>query len=340
MASLVAKDSYFQSLAKKVCAQQNQEPRKRRLALKTSGSDQFAQKKKKPRKRSEKIKLHHDLQLTSYLNTPRARPALGKESKDQPSATERKIETDSFIAVDLLRERLHEKIQETRSQSTSKGLLPEELEKRRQRRKQERERKKRKRKKLREGLAECSEVETSKTLESPYEKKKAAQGNDQGSFVFNRIEVHDQKELNQAVKKKQKKQSLKGNLTPLTGKNFKQLLSRLEARKSKLEDLKAKDGKKAQELENKMKWTNVLYKAEGVKIKDNEDLLKAALKRKEKHREQRQKQWEKRTEQTVEKMQKRQDKRKRNIQKKKKNKVERKKERARKKGRILPDDLK
>ncbi|XP_030063600.1 surfeit locus protein 6 [Microcaecilia unicolor] len=336
MASLVAKDSYFQSLAKKVCAQQNQEPRKRRL----DGFEEFAQKKKKkPRKRSEKMKLSPGLQLASYFNTPQARPASEKKRKDWLSAAERETENGSFFAVDLLRERLHEKIQETRGQNTSKGLLPEELEKRRQRRKQERERKKRKRKKLREGPEECSQPETSKVLESPCEKKKAAQGSDQASFVFNKMEVHDQKELNQAVKKK-KKESLKGNLTPLTGKNFKQLLSRLEVRKSKVEDLKAKDEKRAQELENKMKWTNVLYKAEGVKIKDNEELLQAALKRKEKRRTQRQKQWEKRTEQTVEKMQRRQDKRRRNIQKKKRNKVEQKKERARKKGRILPEDLK
>ncbi|XP_029468979.1 surfeit locus protein 6 isoform X2 [Rhinatrema bivittatum] len=336
MASLIAKDSYFQSLARKVCAQENQDPRKRKLALKRDGSEESVQpkKRKKPRKRSEKTKPPHGLRL--ILNTSKVGPATGKESHAQP---ESETKPDSFFAVDLLRKRLHEKIQEARGQGTSKGLSLDELERKRQRRKQERERKKRKRKKLKERPEEHNDTELSRASESASEKKNAAQGSSQALLLFNKVEVHEQKELNHVLRKKQKKQSLKGKLSPLTGKNFRQLLSRLDARKSKLEDLKTTDEKKAQELENKMKWTNVLYKAEGVKIKDNEELLKAALKRKEKRRTQRQKQWGKRTEQTVEKMQQRQDKRRRNIQKKKRGKMERKKERARKKGRILPGDL-
>ncbi|KAF3841954.1 hypothetical protein F7725_023905 [Dissostichus mawsoni] len=56
-------------------------------------------------------------------------------------------------------------------------------------------------------------------------------------------------------------------------------------------------------MENKMKWTNVLYKAEGLKIKDDEDKLRSLLK----------KEWGDRSENIVEKMQKRQDKRRKNI---------------------------
>lgn len=157
-------------------------------------------------------------------------------------------------------------------------------------------------------------------------------------MVFNKVEA-PREELSKAEKRKEKRMALKGNITPLTGKNYKQLLTRLESRKNKLEELKAKDEEKAKELEAKMKWTNVLYKAEGVKIRDDEDRLKAALKRKEKRKAQRQRQWEKRTEQVVEKMQQRQDKRRKNLRKKKVAKEEQKKARARKKGRVLPEDL-
>ncbi|KAK5913567.1 hypothetical protein CgunFtcFv8_008088 [Champsocephalus gunnari] len=50
------------------------------------------------------------------------------------------------------------------------------------------------------------------------------------------------------------------------------------------------------EMENRMKWTNVLYKAEGLKIKDNEDMLSSSLK-----------EWGDQSENIVEKMQKRQE---------------------------------
>ncbi|KAK5926375.1 hypothetical protein CgunFtcFv8_021953 [Champsocephalus gunnari] len=32
------------------------------------------------------------------------------------------------------------------------------------------------------------------------------------------------------------------------------------------------------EMENRMKWTNVLYKAEGLRVKDDEDMLRSSLK--------------------------------------------------------------
>lgn len=184
--------------------------------------------------------------------------------------------------------------------------------------------------------AKTEKKETEDVPVEPQSKKEESTA----EIVFNRVEVHEENDLNKIQKKKEKRKGVKGKITPLTGRNYKQLLSRLEARKNKLEELKDKDQKKAQELENKIKWTNLLYKAEGVKIRDDEERLKEALKRKEKRKEQRQKQWEKRTEKVVERMQQRQEKRRKNIQKKKKEKIEHKKAKARKKGRVLPEDLK
>ncbi|KAH0615381.1 hypothetical protein JD844_004563 [Phrynosoma platyrhinos] len=249
--------------------------------------------------------------------------------------------SSSFSAMILLRQRLHEKIQENSVfpspfhllQGSSKELSPAVLEKR-QRRKYERERKKRRRKELR-----MKEKMEKKETEEPVLETQGEKNDNKAEIVFNKVKVHEEEELSKAEKRKEKRKALKGNMTPLTGKNYKQLLSRLEARKSKLEELKDKDSEKAKELETKMKWTNILYKAEGIKIRDDEDRLKAALKHKEKRKAQRQKQWEKRTEQVAEKMQQRQDKRRRNLQKKKVAKVEKKKAKARKKGRILPEDL-
>ncbi|KAK5901380.1 hypothetical protein CgunFtcFv8_026258 [Champsocephalus gunnari] len=50
------------------------------------------------------------------------------------------------------------------------------------------------------------------------------------------------------------------------------------------------------EMENRMKWTNVLYKAEGLRVKDDEDMLSSSLK-----------EWGDQSENIVEKMQKRQE---------------------------------
>ncbi|KAK5894748.1 hypothetical protein CesoFtcFv8_011411 [Champsocephalus esox] len=97
------------------------------------------------------------------------------------------------------------------------------------------------------------------------------------------------------------------NKSPL----FQRLLRKAPA--AKLNQLREQDEDKAKEMENKMKWTNVLYKAERLKIKDDEDMLRSKLKKKEKRGVKIKKEWGDRSENIVEKMQKRQDKRRKNI---------------------------
>ncbi|XP_058238482.1 surfeit locus protein 6 [Hemibagrus wyckioides] len=256
--------------------------------------------------------------------------------------------TEEFDAVDILRKRLHEKIEASRGQGTPKDPSSEEVQKRRAKRKQERERKKRKRKEFRmKKLADSASVEVkveSETEPTPVPQSDSATSKpgtkDPNTIIFNKVEVGEEY-VDKATKlKEKKKRKAKGTLTPLTGRNYKQLLSRVEARNARLEELREKDEQKAKKVEEKMRWTNVLYKAEGMKIKDNEDLLRASLKRKEKMKMRRKKKWTERSQHVLEKMQQRQDKRRRNIQKSKQNKMEKRKQRVRKKGRVLPEDLK
>ncbi|NXT63524.1 SURF6 protein, partial [Chaetops frenatus] len=352
MASLAAQDSYLQALARRAGVQHAPESRKRKFGTGTPGQPEDAgrqvkkQKKKKPRKQAEKKNAPSAKQVVSNTSKPtpgqKAAPQASKspqggtQSKKESLATGSKSElsSPSVSAISLLRQRLHEKIKKASGQDNGKDLSPAVLEKR-QRRKYERERKKRRRKELKM-KAKMEKKETEEVPAEPENKKEESKA----EIVFNRVEVHEENELNKIEKKKEKRKAVKGNITPLTGKNYKQLLSRLETRKNKLEELKEKDEQKAQELETKIKWTNALYKAEGVKIRDDEERLKEALKRKEKRKAQRKRQWQERTVRVVEKMQQRQDKRQKNIQKKKKERIEKKKARARKKGRILPEDLK
>ncbi|KFP74496.1 Surfeit locus protein 6, partial [Acanthisitta chloris] len=354
MASLVAQDSYLQGLVRRVSVQPSPEARKRKFVSKPgqaedAGRQVKKQKRKKPKKQAEKKNAPPGKQLASNTTKPtpgqKAAPqAMLNDNRDgkgnskgtkeiETLGSKSELSSPSVSAINLLRQRLHEKIQKASGQD-AKELTPAVLEKR-QRRKYERERKKRRRKELKM-KAKMEKKETEKVPVEPEKKQEERKA----EIVFNRVEVHEENELNKVQKKKEKRKAVKGNITPLTGRNYKQLLSRLEARKNKLEELKDKDEKKAQELENKMKWTNALYKAEGVKIRDNEERLKEALKRKEKRKAQRKRQWQERTVRVVEKMQQRQDKRQKNIQKKKKERMEKKKARARKKGRVLPEDLK
>lgn len=226
-------------------------------------------------------------------------------------------------------------------QGAPQDALSEAVQAKRAKRKLERERKKRKRQEFRmKKLAEKSGKEQPAEVKTEEQQAPASNKRAQTTIVFNKVETVEEGYVDKMLKKKKKKERVKGQLTPLTGNNYKQLLSRVEARKAKLEQLREKDEAKAQEMETKMKWTNMLYKAEGIKIKDDEDMLRASLKKKEKKREQRKKRWEERSEGVIEKMQKRQEKRKRNIQKRKQLKTEKKKDRARKRGRVLPEDLK
>ncbi|XP_078065935.1 surfeit locus protein 6 [Mustelus asterias] len=339
--SLAAKDKYLQRLGSKICQSQDQEPRKRKLVSRRDGSEDTAQpKKKRKKRRKEAAKVLKNFQL---VNGDRPKTVQGgmKENNLQQSPKVSQVGASSFSAVNILRQRLHEKIQESRGQQDNpKGLAPEELEKKRLRRKQEKARKKQKRKEMRMKKEEKTVQEDSTASGTQDTEKKDTVKKVEEQLLFNKVDMPSDEVKHKKQRRKERRQNTKGGITPLTGKNYKQLLSRLEAQKNKIEELKSKDESKAKKVEEKVKWTNVLYKAEGLKIKDNEEMLRASLKRKEKHKAQRQKSWEKRTQHVVEKMQQRQDKRTRNIMKKKHAKIERKKDKARKKGRVLPEDLK
>ncbi|XP_049908799.1 surfeit locus protein 6 [Epinephelus moara] len=355
---LASRDSYIQKLASKVLSQRDQEPKKRPFAYFKGKNDAGPPKKKK------KCKKKHFKEKSTDEKTPApksqqkpppsaaaqkgpatAKPSVSKtQSINGSTAQEPKGGNagSNFSTVDLLRKRLHEKIEESRGQGAPKDAESEKVQAKRAKRKLERERKKRKRKEFRmKKLAEESGKEQPQPqIKQEAERAPAASKRNETAIVFNKVETVDEGYVDKMLKKKNKKQSVKGQITPLTGKNYKQLLSRVEARKAKLAKLRETDEGKAREMEEKIKWTNILYKAEGIKIKDDEDMLRSSLKKKEKHRAQRKKQWSQRSENVVEKMQQRQDKRRKNLQKRKQVKTEKKKDRARKKGRVLPEDLK
>ncbi|KAI4816600.1 hypothetical protein KUCAC02_008923 [Chaenocephalus aceratus] len=346
MMDLAAKDSYMQKFAKKVFFQQEQEPKKRPFAPFKGKSETGPPKKKKSFKDVKKPHPKSPKKPSPSAAAQKGPPAA-KQPKTQingstkPAPKGGKVPSN-FSTVDVLRKRLHEKIEESRGQGTPKNALSEAVLAKRAKRKIERERKKRKRKEfiLKKKLAEENSQEAPVEIKKEPEPAPAANKRDVTALVFNKVETVGEEYVDKIQKKKQKKQSVKGQITPLLGKNYKQLLGRVQAQKAKVSELREKDEDKAKEMENKIKWTNVLYKAEGLKIKDDEDMLRSSLKKKEKRGAKVKKDWGDRSENVVGKMQKRQDKRRKNIQKQKKAKTEKTKDRLRKRGRVLPEDLK
>uniref|UniRef100_A0A1A7XGU4 Surfeit 6 n=1 Tax=Iconisemion striatum TaxID=60296 RepID=A0A1A7XGU4_9TELE len=347
---LAAKDSYIQKLASKLFSQREKEPKERPFVhfKGKSDTDPAKKKKKKKIKKNSTDTFAKKPPKPQQQSSPGAQKSLAAAKTQTQSVTiaathtSKGVNVDSaFSTVDVLRKRLHEKIEESRGQVAPSDSLSEAVKAKRAKRKLERERKKRKRKEFQmKKLAEKNDQEQPAEIKKEEQTPPVSNKRNKTAILFNNFETVQEGYETKMQKKLRKKKSVKGNMTPLTGRNYKQLLSRVEERKEKLEKLREKDEQKACEMEKKIKWTNLLYKAEGIKIKDDEDMLRASLKKKEKKHAQRKKQWEQRSEHVIEKMQKRQDKRKKNIQKRKQVRTEKKKDRARKKGRVLPEDLK
>ncbi|XP_058380680.1 surfeit locus protein 6-like [Diceros bicornis minor] len=278
MASLLTKDAYLQSLARKICSQPSAELQKCESAGRTRGSEAAGppEKKrnnaqKKPRAREEEAAEPQAQALgeKSPAASGARRPVTAKEEEPSSStgapADGLATEPDSVFALDVLRQRLHEKIREARGQGSTKEVSPATLERRR-RRKQERDRRKRKRKELRAQEKAAKAEEAAGAADPPPEApREEAQG--QPGLLFNKVEVSEEEPASKAQRRKEERRELKGNLTPLTGKNYRQLLERLRARQG--------EGK-ARELE-----------AEGVKTLHCEHRRQEALRRTEKRRAQR-----------------------------------------------------
>ncbi|CAK9821798.1 Surfeit locus protein 6 homolog [Anthophora retusa] len=119
-------------------------------------------------------------------------------------------------------------------------------------------------------------------------------------------------------------------------KDPKRMLLDIKQKKEKLREMEqAGEVEKAQNFKEKDAWKSVLAKASGEKVKDDPDLLKRTLKRKEQKKKHSAKKWESRLENVQKGIRERQKKRQDNIMAKKKEKKLTKLKRAAKKGRVV-----
>lgn len=120
-------------------------------------------------------------------------------------------------------------------------------------------------------------------------------------------------------------------------KDPKKLLDKITKQKAALQQLEEKgDFEKVVEIKEKASWKNALAKAEGVKVKDDENLLKKTIQRKKNQKMASKKKWQKR-EENVEKLKReKQEKRTNNLQKRKDDKKKSKLKKAVKRGKVIP----
>jgi len=151
--------------------------------------------------------------------------------------------------------------------------------------------------------------------------------NKEGKVVFSKFDFSDK---NGGTVEKKRKSDVP------TGRNYKQLLEKVHKQTEMIANVERVDKVKAAEMKEKVLWKKVLSKAEGVKVRDDPDLLKRALKKKEGRVKKSKKEWKNREDQVDKRIKGQQDKRKQNILKRKTAKHEKIKKKNSKKGRLIP----
>ncbi|EJW81535.1 surfeit locus protein 6 containing protein, partial [Wuchereria bancrofti] len=116
------------------------------------------------------------------------------------------------------------------------------------------------------------------------------------------------------VRDEKQRKAKKDKRDKFTGKDYKRLLVKAEKREERLEKVRSKNPEKALKIEKNIQWKKALSRAEGQKVKDNAELLKKSLKRKEKIKESRRRKWANRVEHTLQMQARKQEKRSANIQ--------------------------
>ncbi|GAB1608382.1 ribosomal RNA-processing protein 14-C-like [Argonauta hians] len=173
----------------------------------------------------------------------------------------------------------------------------------------------------------AAKTENSGKRENKKVEKGPPQVNQDDKFLYSSLEVDGPQ------KKKRK------TITGLHGKNYKQLLAKVERSEKKLKDLEAEDAEAADKMKSDAKMKAALDKAMGKKIKDDPQLLKKAMKRKEKLKMKRKKAWEEREQNMEKKKDAKQAKRNKNIQKRKDQVQTSKSKKSIKRGKVLPGML-
>ncbi|XP_049778241.1 surfeit locus protein 6 homolog [Schistocerca cancellata] len=150
--------------------------------------------------------------------------------------------------------------------------------------------------------------------------------NEEGKLVFNKFDFSESASALAAVSKKAKEP-----------KDPRKILHKLEKQNEKLKHLESEgETEKAKVIKERTAWKTALQKAEGVKVKDDPNLLKKSVRKELEKKRKSKKKWDARNEKMKQQQQEKQNKRMENIQARKKQNKLTKLKKAAKKGRIIP----
>jgi Surfeit locus protein 6 len=160
----------------------------------------------------------------------------------------------------------------------------------------------------------------SKIKEDPDETPAKKTFNQEGKLFFSKVQLEGEK------KKKKKGQDT----------NPQNNLLKIKSQKSKIKGLIASgDKEKAKEEKQKMLWQSAFDKTEGIKVKDNEEILKKTIKKRKNIKKKSKEKWGERKQKLDEKQSQKQKKREENLNKRKTDRKKTKLKNAAKKGRVF-----
>ncbi|XP_078687282.1 surfeit locus protein 6 homolog [Branchiostoma floridae x Branchiostoma belcheri] len=282
-----------------------------------------------PLTKSAQRALHKKMRLdpNQYKTVTELQEDMAKEEEPDSDDEQVKAPTKKNKAQqnrsekEELRQRLQAKIQQMKS--VRKAPKPQDLATQRSKRQAKKEKQKQRRK--------AANKTGTQTKGKVFEEGTAAKKpdgtpvlNQEGKLVFSKFDFTSDVGGGQKKSKENPKHHLK------------KLLAKAEDKKQKIKDLKHEDLGKAHEVEQKSKWKSALQKAQGVKLKDDPELLKKSIKRKDQIKKKSKKQWKERKDQVEANIKKKQDKRRENLKARKEQKVSNKIKKAKKKGRVIP----
>lgn len=151
--------------------------------------------------------------------------------------------------------------------------------------------------------------------------KKPSVVREDGKIVFSKFDFTTPSEPSDMVDKQKKI-------------DYKKLIAKAEAKERSLKELKEKDAKKSEQLEEQLNWKRAMNKARGSKVKDDPGLLKKTLKRKEQQKRSSKKKWETRKSQESKRIEQKQETRQRHIKERQDAKKARKMGSKSKKGKV------
>ncbi|EGT40996.1 hypothetical protein CAEBREN_11730 [Caenorhabditis brenneri] len=114
------------------------------------------------------------------------------------------------------------------------------------------------------------------------------------SFNNLKFEIKEDKQRGKKQRTAKKDRALK-----LTGRDYKSLIAKVEETKATIAKVREADPHKATIMEDELKWEKTLKRAAGGKVKDNLEMLKKALAKKNKLKEKKKEKWENRDKKVV-----------------------------------------